>query len=190
MIFRSSASRVAAMSAAMLVAASMADAGAQSIPTTPVTPSENIAPSVAIAQIDVTCDTMVQQSKLITPVHVVLSGATWKVATDADVAVAARTKDTQMIADVWKQNGKYVWARSHTFKQDGTQSATQLCFRVDGTLARVRQAMTVPALDAADATRAYFKTDGTLIEKFGAYAVDDPAVATKIEALPYYKTLP
>jgi hypothetical protein len=173
-----------------LIAASAAATGAQGIPTQPVTPSENVSPKIAIAQIDVTCDTMIQQAKLITPVHVVLSSATWKIATDADVAVAERTKDTKMIADVWKQNGKYVWARSHTFKQDGTQSATQLCFRVDGTLARVRQALTIPSLDAADATRAYYKTDGSLIEKFGAYAVDDPAVATKIEALPYYKTLP
>jgi hypothetical protein len=65
-----------------------------------------------------------------------------------------------------------------------------LCFRTDGTLARVRQAQTVPGLDQASAVRAYYYTTGKMAISFGVYAKNDPAVAATIASLPYYNVLP
>jgi hypothetical protein len=180
---------VAGIACAMVVSVSSA-AISQSVPTRPVTPSEDIPPTTLISQIDVTCDTMVQQQQLIKPVHVVYDSSNWKVVSDGDLAVATRTNANAALADVWKQNGKYVWVHAHSMNQNGTQRATQLCFRTDGTLARVRQAQTVPALAAADATRAYYNTGGTMVAKFGVYEENDPALAKVVTALPYYKILP
>jgi hypothetical protein len=176
--------------AAGLVVTSTAAAFAQTVPTKPLTPSQEVSPQILVARIDVTCDTMVQQQKLIKPVHVVLKASNWTVVTDPGVIVADRTAASVTYADVWRQNGKYVWVHAHRFTQAGTQRATQLCFRTDGTLARVRQAETVPALDAAGATRAYYNTDGSIIVKVGAYEANDPALAKAVRALPYYAELP
>jgi hypothetical protein len=176
--------------AGFAMAACTAAVLAQSVPTKPLTPSQEVAPDILMNRIDVTCDVMTSQTKLIKPVHLIYASSTWKVASDADVEVAQRSGAQVVLVDVWKQDGKYVWVASHTFNQTGDQRATQLCFRNDGTLARVRQATTVPALDVADATRAYYNTDGSVIAKFGVYAVDDPAIGKAISSLPYYKLLP
>jgi hypothetical protein len=132
----------------------------------------------------------VQQQKLVKPVHLVYKSSTWNVVSDPNVAVADQTSATAVFADVWQQNGKYVWVHAHRLNQQGDQRATQLCFRTDGTLARVRQAETIPALDAAGATRAYYYTNGTLIAKFGVFDESDPSVAKAVTSLPYYKNLP
>ena len=65
-----------------------------------------------------------------------------------------------------------------------------MCFRPDGTLARVRQATTVPALDAASANAAYFNTDGSIIKKVGVIEMNDPVIQKKITSEPFYKVLP
>jgi hypothetical protein len=163
---------------------------AQTVPVKPLTPSQEVSPKILMAQADVTCDTMVQQQKLITPVHVVLKASTWDIVKDQSMIAADRTKASVTFADVWKQNGKYVWVHAHTFTQGGTQRASQLCFRTDGTLARVKQAETIPALDAAGAVRAYYNTNGALIAKVGAFEENDPALAKIVTSLPYYSVLP
>jgi hypothetical protein len=190
MRYTSVSRKVAGVLAGIVLAASNGAAFAQPVPTTPITPAQGASPEVLMAQIDVTCDTMVQQRKLITPVHVVYASSTWKVVSDPKVAAADRTAATVVFADVWKQNGKYVWVHAHRVDQQGAQRASQLCFRTDGTLARVRQATTIPALDEAGATRAYYYTDGTIIAKIGGYEENDPAVAKLVTSLPYYKNLP
>jgi hypothetical protein len=182
--------KLVGLAAGILLAASSAAAFAQTVPTQPITPSEEVSPQILVARIDVTCDMMVQQQKLITPVHLVYASSTWNVVSDPTVMAADRTNATIAFADVWKQNGKYVWVHAHRVDQQGAQRATQLCFRTDGTLARVRQATTIPALDAAGATRAYYYTNGTLITKIAGFEEDDPAIAKAITALPYYKNLP
>jgi hypothetical protein len=182
--------KLVSFAAGILVAASSAAAFAQTVPTRPITPSQEVSPEILVARIDVTCDMMVQQQKLITPVHLVYASSTWNVVSDPTVVTADRTSATAVFADVWKQNGKYVWVHAHRINQQGAQRATQLCFRTDGTLARVRQAITIPALDAAGATRAYYYTDGSVITKIAGFEEDDPAIAKAITALPYYKNLP
>jgi len=182
--------RAAALAGAFVLAALSEAAFAQSVPTQPITPAQEQSPQILMAQVDVTCDTMVQQQKLITPVHLVNKSSTWNVVSDANVVAADRVSATIVFADVWKQNGKYVWVHAHSVNQQGDQKATQLCFRTDGTLARVRQAATIDALDAAGATRAYYYTNGTLIAKFGVFDENDPSVSKSVTSLPYYKNLP
>jgi hypothetical protein len=78
-----------------------------------------------------------------------------------------------------------------SFNAVGDQRATQLCFRQsDGTLERVRQATTVPALDAASAQAAYFSSDGKLIQKMSLFEINDPAMAKNVTDLPFYSVLP
>jgi hypothetical protein len=184
-------SKLAGLMAAAVFAASTGAAFAQTVHTSPMTQAQmNASPKIRMAQIDVSCDTMVQQQKLIKPVHLVLSSSTWKLVDDAGYAAAAKTAASVTLVDVWKQNGKYVWVHSHRFTAAGAQSATQLCFGTSGTLIRVKQAATIPALDAADAVRAYYDTNGSLVAKIGAYEANDPAIAKSVKALPYYKNLP
>jgi hypothetical protein len=161
-----------------------------SVSAAAISQTTDVPTATLINQIDVTCDTMVQQQQLIKPVHVIYDSSNWKVVSDGDLAVATRANANAAVADVWKQNGKYVWVHAHSVSQNGAQRASQLCFRVDGSLARVRQAQTVPALAAADATRAYYGTNGAMVAKFGVYEENDPAVAKTVTALPYYKVLP
>jgi hypothetical protein len=96
-----------------------------------------------------------------------------------------------MLADVYKQGSNYAWVSAHSFDASGKQRATQLCFRQsDGTLERARQATTVPDLAAAAAQQAYFASDGALIQKTTLFEENDPQLAKKIEALPFYSVLP
>jgi hypothetical protein len=182
--------KVAILAGALLLTAIGETAFAQTAPTQPITPAQEASPQVMIAQVDVTCDTMVQQQKLVKPVHLIYRTSTWNVVNDANAVVADRTNATAVFADVWAQNGKYVWVHAHRIDQQGNQRATQLCFRTDGTLARARQAETIPALEAAGATRAYYYTNGTMIAKFGVFDENDPSIAKAVTSLPYFKSLP
>ena len=187
---QSRSKRAVGLLIAALFAATSGASMAQQVPTKPITPAQEVSPQIRVAQINVTCDTMVQQQKLTKPVHVVYKSSTWAVVSDPAVVAADRTSATVIFADVWKQNGKYVWVHAHRVNQSGTQRATQLCFRTDGTLARAKQAETIPALDAAGAFVAYFNTDGSIVEKVGAFEENDPALAKLVKSLPYYANLP
>jgi hypothetical protein len=104
--------------------------------------------------------------------------------------VALRTHATVTRAQVWKQAGNYVWAHWTTEDAAGNMHVDQLCFRNDGTLARVRQATTVPALDSAAVRQAYYNRDGSVIRKSAAFVVDDPAIVKRVRDLPFYNALP
>lgn len=66
-----------------------------------------------------------------------------------------------------------------------------MCLRQsDGTLERIRQAATVESLNAAAAEQAYYSADGNVIRKTAAVEENDPALAKKVEALPFYSSLP
>jgi hypothetical protein len=181
---------VAILAGTFVLASFGGSALAQSVPTQPLTPAQGASTQTMMAQVDVTCDTMVQQQKLVKPVHLAYKSSTWNVVSDPNAVAADQTSATAVFAEVWQQNGKYVWVHAHSVNQQGDQRATQLCFRTDGTLARARQAATIPALDAAGATRAYYYTNGTLIAKFGVFDESDPSVAKAVTSLPYYKNLP
>jgi hypothetical protein len=144
-----------------------------------------------VKQIDTECNAIQNAVMALKPIHVLLQSGTWKVASDGDVAVAERTHAAVTIADVWKQGKSFAWVHSHSFDQQGNQRATQLCFRQkDGTLARVRQATSVPALSNAGAEQAFFAPDGTMIQASAAFEANDPMVAKQVTALPFYKVLP
>src|SRR5271165_6877136 len=140
-------------------------------------PSQKVDPKLLVTRIDVNCRVVQQSTKMKPnaeeppPVHVVLRSGTWAVVQDADFAAADRTHASVMLVDVWKRAGNYTWILAHRYTQAGAQRATQACFRNDGSLARIRQATTLPGLDAASARAAYFNTDGSLIAKMGVVAM-------------------
>ena len=147
--------------------------------------------AAAVKQINTECGAIQDALTALHPISLVYAQSTWKVASDADVSVAERTHASVTIANVWKQGKDYAWVHAHTFDQQGDQRATQLCFRQkDGSLERVRQAATVPDLSGAAAEQAYYGSDGALIQKTGAFEVNDPMIAKKVADLPFYKTLP
>ena len=165
-------------------------ATAQVVPTKSLAPSQMVSPDILVARINANCGVTRNFIKTVPAKHVVLTSSTWKLASDSDATVAERTHAAVMIADVWNQNNHYVWVHSHRVAQSGTQHASQLCFRPDGTLARVRQATSVPSLDAASASVEYVNTDGSIIRKVGVIAVNDPTIQKKITSEPFYSVLP
>lgn len=173
-----------------LVGLALAAAPAAAQVTKPLTPSQMVAPAILVARIDTDCAVFKSAIKTETPARAVSAHTSiWTLASKNDFA-AAEKLNAYTLAEAWKHDHKYVWVRAHTLATGGVRHATQLCFRNDGTLARVRQATTVPALDATSARKAYYNTDGSLIQKTAAFEVGDPTIAKRVDALPFYKLLP
>jgi hypothetical protein len=153
--------------------------------------SQTSAANPAVTAIDTECNAIQSAVQALHPVHLALLNSKWNVLDDAGYAVAERTHASVTLVDVWKAGKSYAWVHAHTFDAKGDQRATQLCFRQgDGTLERARQATTVENLNAASAEQAYFSSAGKVIQKSAAFEENDPAVAKKIEALPFYSSLP
>ncbi len=157
----------------------------------PARSAESPSVTAQVKAIDTDCSAIQDAIMALKPIHLIYSSSTWKIASDADVTVAEQSKAAVTIADVWKQGQSYAWVHTHSVDQSGKQLATQLCFRQkDGSLERATQAATVPNLNAAGAERAYYAPDGTVIMKTELFEANDPAIAKKITALPFYKQLP
>lgn len=149
------------------------------------------ADSTAIKQIDTECNAIQDAVMALKPVHVAYQSGKWAVLSDADATVAVRTNAKLAFADVYKQGDNYAWVHAHSLNQQGTQRATQLCFRQsDGTLERARQAATIPDLSAASAEQAYYSSDGSLIQKTKLFEENDPMISKTIKSLPFYAVLP
>jgi hypothetical protein len=147
--------------------------------------------ATTIKQIDTECNAIQNAIMALHPVHVVLIRNHWKVLSDADYAVAEKTTKSITLVDAWKQGNNYAWIHSHSIDARGNQHATQLCFRQsDGTLERARQATTVPGLRAASASQAYYSPSGSVIQKTALFEANDPAIAKRVKALPFYNVLP
>lgn len=147
--------------------------------------------ATSIKQIDTDCSAIQDAVMALKPVHVAYQSGKWLVLSDADATAAMRTSDKLMFADVYKQGDSYAWIHAHSVNQQGTQRATQLCFRQsDGTLERARQATTIPELSAASAQQAYYSSDGSLIQKTKLFEENDPMIAKTIRSLPFYAVLP
>jgi hypothetical protein len=158
--------------------------------TQPLAPAQQVAPEILVQRIEVNCLTSKNARAYDKPVNVALRTSNWAVVSDADFTAADRTRAAAVLAQVYKRDGKYVWVQSHTWTQSGAQRATDLCFREDGTLARVRQAESIPALDAAGVRTAYFNTDGSVIQSTTQFVMEDPAIKKRIADEPYYQILP
>jgi ligand-binding SRPBCC domain-containing protein len=147
--------------------------------------------SGAIAKINTECNAIQNAVMALHPIHVAYRSGNWIVLSDADATVAMRTKVSVRFADVYKQGSNYAWVHAHTFDSQGNQRATQLCFRQsDGTLERVRQATTIPALAEASAQQAFYTSDGKVIQKTSLFEQNDPMIAKAISSLPFYNVLP
>jgi hypothetical protein len=172
-----------------LAVASLLVAGALCAPM--AARSQAVAPSAAVKAIDTECNAIQSAIAALHPVHLALVSSQWKVLSDADYTVAERTHTAVTLVDAWKAGKNYAWIHAHTFDAKGDQRATQLCFRQsDGTLERARQATTIENLNAAAAEQAYYSTSGKVIQKSAAFEENDPALAKRIEALPFYSSLP
>jgi hypothetical protein len=157
----------------------------------PMAARSQAAAPAAVTAINTECNAIQSAIQALHPVHLALVSSQWKVLSDADFAVAEQTRAAITLVDAWKAGKSYAWIHAHTFDAKGDQRATQLCFRQsDGTLERARQATTVENLNAASAEQAYFSSDGKIIQKSAAFEENDPAVAKKIQALPFYSQLP
>ena len=147
--------------------------------------------AAGVKAINTECNAIQSAIQALHPVHLALVSSQWKVLSDADFTVAERTHASITLVDAWKSGKNYAWIHAHTFDAKGDQRATQLCFRQsDGTLERARQATTVENLNAAAAEQAFFSSDGKVIQKTAAFEENDPALAKKVEALPFYSQLP
>jgi hypothetical protein len=149
------------------------------------------ADDAAVKQIDTDCLAIQNAVMALHPVHLAYQASQWKVLSDADYAIAERNHELIAFIDAWKQGDSYAWIHAHSFNEQGTQRATQLCFRQkDGSLERARQATTIPGLSSANAQQAYFASDGTVIQKSDLFEMNDPAIAKQVKDLPFYKALP
>ena len=181
--------RSAAVVTGALVALYALPAAAQ-IKTEPLTPSQDVAPAILVARIDANCGVFRDAIKTQPATTVAaLASRQWAVIDASKQNDVLATHANVWVAQVWKQAGNYVWVHSNRFDTQGNEHATQLCFRNDGTLARVRQATALPDLDAAGARAAYFNTDGSLIQADALFEKDDPAIAKQITAEPFMKPL-
>jgi hypothetical protein len=158
--------------------------------TKPLTPSQQVAPEILVQRIEVNCLTSKNARAYEKPINVALRQSTWAVVSDADYAAADQTHAVTALAQAYKRDGKYVWVQSHSWTQNGSQRATDLCFRPDGTLARVRQASSIPALDAAGVRVAYFNTDGSVIKSSSQFVAADPAIKKRLADEPFFSVLP
>jgi hypothetical protein len=159
--------------------------------TKPLTPANSVSPHLLVTRIDTNCAVFKSAIKSQKPTRVIaLHSTTWQLASDSDVAVAQKQHASYAVAEVWKQAGNDNWIRALRVGQNGGTHATQLCFRNDGTLARVKQAATFPDLDASASRVAYYNTNGSLIQRTTVFDLTDPSIAKRVKDLPYYKILP
>jgi hypothetical protein len=160
-----------------------------SAPTLP--PAQEVSPKILVARIDQNCGVYHTATESQRPTLVAeVKTSVWKVVDENTFAMAEKTHTLITYAKVWKQAGNYVWVHEVTTGSQGGRHATQMCFRTDGTVQRIRQAANIPALDTASATAAYYRSDGSLIQKTSLFEENDPAIAKKIAALPFFKNLP
>jgi hypothetical protein len=155
--------------------------------TKPLTPSQMVAPSILVQRIDANCAVFQQTLTSTTPTEVAsIKGNTWQVVDAAHRTSVEHTHSSITYAQAWKQAGNLQWVRWATFSASGAERATQLCFRSDGTLARARQAGTLPDLDKTVAARqAYFNTDGSVIKRDSLFVVNDPTLYKRVRDLPF-----
>ena len=147
--------------------------------------------AAAMKSIDSDCLAIHEATMALHPIHLELLASKWKVLSDADFAVAQRTRASVTLVDVWKQGKNPAWVHAHTFTQSGDQRATQLCFRQkDGSLQRAKQATTLANIDSASAKIAYYTSSGKVIFKASAFEQNDPMLAMKVSDLPFYQDLP
>jgi hypothetical protein len=176
--------RLLCFGAAMLAITSLA-AGAQT--PAPLPSSQMVSPKLLVTRIDLNCAVFRNAIKSQPPKDVLLvKASTWKLASADDVVAAERTHASTTHAEVWKQAGNLVWVHWVTHGATGNRHAVQLCFRTDGTLARVKQGTTVPSLDGAAVRQAYYNTNGAVIQKSAMFSVNDPAIYKQVKDLPFF----
>lgn len=146
-----------------------------------------VSPKLLKQRIDTNCYVVHSATKSEKPKDVVLKDSTWQVTTDQDLTVVEHKHLSVTQAEVWKHAGNLVWVHWVTVDAKGNEHATQLCFRNDGSLARARQATTVPSLEGAVSREAYYHSNGTLIDKTSLFSVDDPAIYKRVRDLPFFK---
>jgi hypothetical protein len=180
----------ASLAIAFAMVTSALPAAAQ-IVVKPLTPAQLAPPAILVNRIDANCAVFRNAIRTEQPVEVAAVGSTAFVRLDAAhrAQVEAMT-DHVWVVQAWKQAGNLNWVRSARFDAQGAAHLTQLCFRNDGTLARVRQAATLSDLDVAAIGEAYYRTDGSLIRSTQLFQRDDPAIPQRSASPPYRPLAP
>lgn len=156
-----------------------------------VAPAQITSPGAAVLTIDKDCNAIQNAVMALKPTSVALQSGTWVVVADDNAAVAMQTNEKMTFANVYKQGNNYAWVQAHEVDSKGTQRATQLCFRQeDGSLERVRQALTISGLDSASAAQAYYSHSGVLVQKTPGFEDRDPIIVKTVKELPFYGVLP
>jgi hypothetical protein len=155
----------------------------------PATIAAQPAEATTVAQIDSACDAVWSAVSQTSPVNVILNGKQWQVLKDSQLHYLTGSLIPHYAA-VYKQGGRYVYAREVSVDKYGDQHALGMCFRNDGTLARARQAKTMPQLASEKGQRGYYAADGTLIQKTPGFNEKDPTIAKNVTALRYFSVLP
>jgi hypothetical protein len=150
----------------------------------------DVSASVLINRIDLDCDTANGETKLRKPTKILRFGAAASDAGSNSGLHADEPADASAgVVEIWRRAGNYVWIRSQSTNSQGVEQATQLCFRNDGTLARIRQATSVPALDSDSAREAYIDEDGSLILATLGFRMMGEMTTLTIEELPDHPIL-
>jgi len=161
------------------------------LPTKQLTPANMVSPKLLMTRIDTNCAVFKDAMKSQKPTDVLaMKSSTYRLASTSDIETAKKSHSSFTMAEVWKQAGNYQWVRAYTAGSSGGHHAAQLCFRNDGTIARVKQSATIPSLDASGASVAYYNTDGSVIQKTTAFDMGDTLIVKRVKDLPYYKILP
>jgi len=181
---------ISAGAVALAVALCAVGGGGVSAQTATLAPSQMAPADILVTRIDVNCKVVHNAVQSEQPVRLALQHNRWSITTVSDVAVLEKKHASVTLADAYKVDGKYSWVSTHTYTAAGNLRATQLCFRSDGTLARVRQATTVASLDGVAARQAYYNTDGSLIKHSALFEANDTAIVKSVSGLPYYHDLP
>lgn len=157
----------------------------------PLMPAENVPADILVKRIDLNCSVFRSGIRTEKPTEVAaVRAATFAAVDEGHRREVEALTDHVWVVQAWKVAGNLNWVRSARFDEKGTVHLTQLCFRNDGTLARVRQAAADADLDAVSTKQAYFRTDGSLIQASALFERDDPAIPKGAQPPPYSGVLP
>ena len=179
-------SHAGALACALFLLAAL-PAGAQ-VKTEPLMPSQKVSPAILVARINADCAVFADAIKTERPTVLAASGsASWRVVDPTKLRDVEHVQTSAWTVQMWKEAGNYVWFHSARYDSRGNERATQLCFRADGTLARVRQGRTSADFDTAAEGQAYFNTDGSLIRADGLFETNDAAIYKRVKDAPFMK---
>jgi hypothetical protein len=119
------------------------------------------------------------------------TGPQWKVYNEAGFTQLVRSPGKQLVgtARVWKHNGKVFWVEVHsTNVYTDTKHKASYCYRLNGTLARVRRGTVWE--DATRVRSVYLDDKGNIIGGTLMANAGDVTLYKTVETLPFHALIP